>query len=114
MIAAESFLFAAEKGRVDEAVPVSSTLVNLSSKETSMTNELICLLAESAKNSILPICGKKVASKKDLTRRMDALEQTCKRRFKIFREVIRQLIKTPVPERNAIGFRSKIPGKKDN
>lgn len=35
MIAAESFVFAAEKGRVDEAVPVSSTLVNLSSKETS-------------------------------------------------------------------------------
>lgn len=79
-----------------------------------MTNELICLPAESAKNSILPICGKKAASKKELTRRIDALERACKRRFKIVREVLRQLVKTRVPERNAIGFRSKIPGKKDN
>ena len=79
-----------------------------------MTNELICLLAESAKNSILPICGKKVASKKQLTRRIDALERTCKRRFKIVREVLGQLMKTRVTERHAIGFRSKIPGKKDN
>ena len=79
-----------------------------------MTNELACLLAESAKNSILPICGKKVASKKELTRRLSALERTCNRRFKVVYEAIRQLLKPGDRERNAIGFRSKIPGKKDN
>lgn len=79
-----------------------------------MTNELICLPAESVENSILPIGGKKAASNKELTRRLDALEHTCKRRFKIVREAFRQLLRTRVRERNAIGFRSKIPGKKDN
>lgn len=79
-----------------------------------MINELTCLLAESAKNSILPICGKKVASKKELTKRLSELERTCNRRFKIVYEAIRQLLKTGTRERNAIGFRSKIPGKKDN
>ena len=79
-----------------------------------MTKELICLPAESVENSLLLICGKKVASKKELTKRLSELERTCNKRFKTVYEAIRQLLKTGHRERNAIGFRSKIPGKKDN
>ena len=79
-----------------------------------MTKERICLPAESVESSILRIRGKKAASNKELTRRLHAQEHTCRERFKIVREVIRQLMKTREPKRNQIGFRAKIRDKKGN
>ena len=47
-------------------------------------------------------------SNAELTRRLDELERTCDRKFKIVFEAIRQLMKPPARKRKPIGFRAKL------
>ena len=48
-----------------------------------------------------------LASNSELTRRLDELERTYDRKFKVVFEAIKQLMKPAVPKRKAIGFRTK-------
>ena len=47
-------------------------------------------------------------SNAELTRRLDDLERTCDRKFKIVFEAIKQLMKPPARKRKPIGFRAKL------
>jgi hypothetical protein len=50
-------------------------------------------------------------STEELERRLDELQRTYDDQFTIVFEAIRQLMITPVPKRNPIGFRARIPKK---
>ena len=105
-----------------------------------MTHDLVCVWVKYVESSKLKIRGKKVTvdrvltgfygvstsaltqptkrnperfppSTEELERRLDELERTCDGRFTIVFEAIRQLMIPPVPKRNPIGFRAKIPRK---